>query len=147
MERSIYVTAIIPRDGETLSDWIPRAPDSLAVPYFEVDEGAGTIFIAPQHARPAFCGDCSPAVADNAIARMRPSPLAPLGTPVRLTAERYGRIPRSYIRCELDRTLPPATQTLICEASPCDRVESLAAGHYPFCGKPSQLAAALLAEV
>ena len=39
------------------------------------------------------------------IARMTPEPLKPLVTPLRVTEQRFGRVPRAYIECLQDRTV------------------------------------------
>ncbi|WP_435853546.1 alpha/beta fold hydrolase [Streptomyces murinus] len=76
-------------------------------------------------------------------------PLAVPATPVVLTAPRWGRLPRTYVRCAQDRALPAAVQDLmIAEA---DRalpgepftVRTLAGGHSPFAARPRELAEAL----
>ncbi|MGA5003546.1 alpha/beta fold hydrolase [Streptomyces koyangensis] len=78
-------------------------------------------------------------------------PLAVTSTPVTLTAERWGSIPRTFLRCADDQALTPAVQDLmIAEA---DRamparpftVRTLPGGHSPFAARPAELAAALLA--
>ncbi|MEU6478105.1 alpha/beta fold hydrolase [Streptomyces sp. NPDC047017] len=77
-------------------------------------------------------------------------PLAFPSAPVTVTAARWGRIPRTFLRCADDRALPPAVQDLmIAEA---DRampgapftVRTLPGGHNPFAARPGALAAALL---
>ncbi|MYR86168.1 alpha/beta fold hydrolase [Streptomyces sp. SID685] len=76
-------------------------------------------------------------------------PLAIATTPVTLTAARWGRIPRTFLRCAEDRALAPAAQNLmIAEA---DRafpgnpftVRTLPGSHSPFAARPRELAAAL----
>ncbi|WP_447037248.1 alpha/beta hydrolase [Streptomyces sp. DSM 118878] len=77
-------------------------------------------------------------------------PLAIPTTPVTVTAERWGRVPRTFLRCADDRALPAAVQDLmIAEA---DRavpgnpftVQTLPGSHSPFAARPHDLAAALL---
>jgi pimeloyl-ACP methyl ester carboxylesterase len=76
-------------------------------------------------------------------------PLAIPTTPVTLTGARWGRIPRTFLRCAEDRALAPAAQDLmIAEA---DRafpgnpftVHTLPGSHSPFAARPRELAAAL----
>ncbi|WP_328930909.1 MULTISPECIES: alpha/beta hydrolase [unclassified Streptomyces] len=77
-------------------------------------------------------------------------PLAIPTTPVNVTPGRWGRIPRTFLRCAEDRALPSAVQDLmIAEA---DRampsnpftVRTLPGSHSPFAARPHELAAALL---
>ncbi|GAB7037022.1 MULTISPECIES: alpha/beta hydrolase [Catenuloplanes] len=77
-------------------------------------------------------------------------PLAIPTTPVIVTPQRWGRVPRTFVRCADDRALPTAVQDLmIAEA---DRavpgnpftVRNLPGSHSPFAARPRELAAALL---
>ena len=91
----------------------------------------------------AFYGQCPPE--DIVLARtlVRPEPLAPLSTPVHLTADRYGRVPRTYIECLRDRAVTPAAQRRMYTQTPCARVISLDTDHSPFFSAPLPLVAAL----
>ena len=79
------------------------------------------------------------------MARLRPEPNAPSFTPLHLTAERFGRVPRYYIRCERDRAIGPGLQGRMVEASPCRQVFTLDTDHSPFYSAPMELAKILLA--
>lgn len=67
----------------------------------------------------------------------------------RLSPERWGRIPRTYVRCLLDRALAPAIQTrMIAEAdqfTPSNQfhVIDLQSSHSPFSSQPDELATVL----
>jgi pimeloyl-ACP methyl ester carboxylesterase len=68
---------------------------------------------------------------------------------VRASRERWGRLPRTFVRCTEDRALSPALQDrMIVDAdrlAPDNRfqVESLASSHSPFASRPDELAAIL----
>ncbi|RKI53111.1 alpha/beta fold hydrolase [Corallococcus sp. AB049A] len=65
------------------------------------------------------------------------------------TKERWGRIPRSYLRCAQDRALAPALQDLMIREAdaftPCNAftVDTLDTSHSPFASQPQKLAALL----
>ena len=67
-------------------------------------------------------------ILEPCLARVRPQPVAPLRTALRLTAESYGRIPRYYVKCTLDRGITPAFQDKMISATPVRRVFELRAG-------------------
>ncbi|MFE1048557.1 alpha/beta fold hydrolase [Streptomyces olivaceus] len=77
-------------------------------------------------------------------------PLAVPTTPVTLTGERWGRIPRTFVRCADDRALTPAVQDLMIGEA--DRampdspftIRNLPGSHSPFAARPAGLAAALV---
>ncbi|SEM10319.1 Alpha/beta hydrolase family protein [Stigmatella aurantiaca] len=66
-----------------------------------------------------------------------------------VTRERWGRIPRSYIRCTLDRATTPAIQDLMIREAdaftPGNRFEqkTLESSHSPFASQPGRLAEVL----
>jgi hypothetical protein len=76
-------------------------------------------------------------------------PAAPVATPTVASGERWGRVPRAYIRCSEDRAVMPALQDrFIREAdafTPGNRtgVVTLGASHSPFVSMPGELAEAL----
>ena len=74
-----------------------------------------------------------------------PEPTAPLGTPLVVTDERWGRIPRYYIECLDDRAIPPAVQRAMYTAIPVRKVFSMATSHAPNFAAPQQLVSHLLA--
>ena len=80
-----------------------------------------------------------------ALEHLGPQAAAPVRDPVRLTAERYGRVPRAYIVCERDPGFPPAVQRGFIERSPCEAVVSMQTSHSPFANAPEELAAHLIA--
>ena len=79
--------------------------------------------------------------ADLALAKSlrRPEPLAPLGTPVDVSDERFGSVPRAYVRCAGDRAITPANQDRMLAALPCDAVYGMETGHSPFLAAPGVL--------
>jgi hypothetical protein len=74
----------------------------------------------------------------------RDEPLAPLATPITVSTERFGRVPRVYIQTLQDRVVSPAAQKQMYTATPCQRVFSLETGHASFFAAPDKLAAHLL---
>lgn len=95
--------------------------------------------------RDAFHGDCDAATATWAASRLTPEPLKPLVTPLRVSAERFGRVPRAYIECTRDRTISLGEQRRMREAWPCEPVVTLESDHSPFLSHPRELAEALQA--
>jgi pimeloyl-ACP methyl ester carboxylesterase len=91
-----------------------------------------------------FYTDCSDEDVAYARGRLVPQATAPLNTPVHVSAERWGRIPRVYIECLQDRTISPTAQKRMYTATPCAKVLSLNTGHSPFFAAPEALADHLL---
>ena len=104
----------------------------------------GTIAFKPERSRETFYGNCADADVVFAQSRLVAEPMAPSGTPVETTAERWGRIPRYYIECERDRAITLELQREMQKHSPCRQTFSIDTDHSPFFSAPGQLADILL---
>ena len=139
IELLVYLCGFLPRNGEALVDLDQSGTDSLVPSNVVVDRESGCSDVRRDAIRQAFYGDCSPEHFEFAMAGWQAEPLAPLATPVRVTAERFGRIPRVYIECLEDRAVAPALQRAMYEASPCREVISMHTSHSPFFSAPEDL--------
>jgi pimeloyl-ACP methyl ester carboxylesterase len=80
-----------------------------------------------------------------AMARIVAEPHKPRSTPLRLTPEGFGRIPRTYVECTEDQTIPLASQRKMQQLVPGAAVVTLRADHSPYLSSPQALAGALMA--
>ena len=86
-----------------------------------------------------FYADVSPEDRYRAMERLRPQPLAISTTPVTLTEERFGSVPRWYIECTHDNAIRINLQRLMVKTTPC-KVITMECGHSPFFSNPEELA-------
>ncbi len=89
----------------------------------------------------ALYADCSPEDRMLGHLLLTPEPLAPSLTAAKLTPERYGRVPRTYIELAKDRAVTPALQRAMYTRVACEQVLSLAASHSAYFSKPDELSA------
>jgi pimeloyl-ACP methyl ester carboxylesterase len=145
IKRLVYITAFIPRDGESVNDITrsPLWPPEKGARAFARSADGLTVSVAPEAVRDRFYHDCSDEDVARCIERIRPQPFAPRDAPIRTTPERFGRIPRAYIHCADDRSIPLRVQEEFVARVPCDKVVSLSTSHSPFLSAPSELARAL----
>lgn len=132
---AVYLTALMLPDGksgvnvpEIVAEQGFETPSSPVVPRFSED---GLSMLPPLNAAELFYGDVSPEIRDWAVPLVGPEPLAPLLTPVTLTAERYGAVPRIYIETTEDRILPIETQRALIAASKPEEVITMHTDHMP----------------
>ncbi len=83
--------------------------------------------------------------AQAAAARLVSEPMSARTTPLSLSEGRYGAVPRHYIECLHDLTIPIADQRAMQALLPCASVTALEADHSPFLSTPKALVEALLA--
>jgi len=140
----VYLAAYLPRDGEALTNLAQRDEGSKTGAAFVVDGARGIASIKVESRAALFCNDCAPDVAAAMPASMVDEPLAPLATPVKLSASRFGTVDRVYIHTARDAVVSPQLQAAMVAASPVRRALTLDTGHAPFLSNPRALAAAIV---
>ncbi|MGV9293478.1 alpha/beta fold hydrolase [Amycolatopsis sp. NPDC003676] len=160
VDRLVYLSAFVPGGRPRFADYIEAKENAGAVQVPPVGDPAelGAIRINPLSPDPAVAGVIRRAFLDDLPEGSPESwrqflhpdlPFANFTTPVPVSAARWGRISRSYVRLADDLALPPATQDLmIAEADRLTpenpfRVHSLPGGHSPFVTRPDELATTL----
>lgn len=142
----VYICAMLLPDGLSRAAWRKQAtpnPDFLAI-QTKHPSGHATE-IDTTNAAAVFAQLSPPDLVAGAFARLKAEPDGPRTEALHLTPERYGRVPRHYVECLYDRTIPIADQRLMQHYSPCETVVTLDADHSPFLSTPRALADALLA--
>lgn len=94
--------------------------------------------------REALYHDCPDAIVALANVLLEPEPNWAGFAPLRLSKERYGRVPKVYIECLQDRAVTLPLQRRMHGESPCDRVFSLDTSHSPFFSQPEKLVITLI---
>ncbi len=132
ISRLIYLTAFLLPDGGTMLGAAAEDGDSKAGDFLEVNEAEGFITFDNRELQHVFYAQCDEQ--DVALARLciQPEPLAPLATPLQLSDEHFGRVPRVYIECLQDRAISPAKQKAMYSELPCEAVISMDTDHSPF---------------
>ena len=146
-----FLTAFVAANGESQRSLQGADPAQKVTPVLRVDFRPGTKMPTqtridtsdPAAVKLAFYNDCSDADARAAIARLVPEPVAPGGQPLRLTAERFGRVAKTYIHCSEDNAISIGRQRQYAAKWPLKATVTLDAGHSPFLSMPERLARVL----
>lgn len=117
--------------------------DALISP---IHDGAGSI-VDPERAPAVFAQISPPDKVAAAMRRLVSEPHGPRSTPLRLTSERFGSLPRTYIECTADRAIPLSSQRKLQARVPGAMVTTLDADHSPFFSRPRELADALIKAI
>lgn len=141
----VYICAMLLPSGMSREHWRAMAEPNPA--FREIilphESGIATV-IDTARAAPIFA-QCSPEAAVQAILpKLMAEPDQPRMTALALTDARYGQVPRHYIECVYDKTIPLSDQRQMQALQPCASVTTLAADHSPFLSTPADLAEALL---
>jgi pimeloyl-ACP methyl ester carboxylesterase len=138
----VFLCAYVPVSGLSMIDMRKRGPrQTLGNAVIRSDDGL-SYTVDPVRVPDLFYHDCAPETVDWALARLCPQAIAPQDTPLILT-DRFAGVPKSYIRCAGDRTIPPEYQASMTADWPQDRVHEMPTSHSPFFSDPDGLAALL----
>jgi pimeloyl-ACP methyl ester carboxylesterase len=142
----VYVCAALLPSGESIESFRarffgPDAPGSEAERRGGVRVRGDALWIDPATALELYYHR-SP----GAAPRLRPQPVATMRDPVRITPERWGRLPRTYVLALDDRGIPPAYAEYMLEQVGADRVVRIDCDHSPFASAPDRLTEILLSE-
>jgi pimeloyl-ACP methyl ester carboxylesterase len=144
----IYLCAFIPVDGESLLTLThrPEAADDQIQANIVVS-GEPPLAVLPDEAtRQAIYGECDEDSVQWALSRRRPQPAVPMGNPFNLDAagaDAFAALPRSYITCLRDRSIPPQMQRYMFERAGCDPVIAIETDHAPYLSRTVELVTAL----
>lgn len=143
--RLVFLTAFLPSDGDSMAALGRRDKATMLQKGIRASLMKGRVTILPGPGADVFFGDCTEEQKRWAFERLSLEPLRPSLDTLRLTADRFGTVPRSYIRCTEDRALSIAFQDEILARQSCEKIATLPASHSPFLSMPEPLAEAIAA--
>ena len=141
ISKLIYLCAYVPMDCKSLADMRRMAPSQPLLDAIIVDEDRVTFSVDPTQAVAKFYHDVEPERAEWAVSKLGPQPILPQETPL----SSAHNLPRHYIRCTDDQTIPPAFQVTMTADWPEGTVTEMATSHSPFLSSPKALAEQLIA--
>ena len=144
IRRLVYLSAYLLPDGATLAEEARRDAESIIAANMVPADSGITCTVRESAVREAFYGLCSAEDYEYARVRLSPEPLKPLVTPLAITADRFGSVPRAYIETTRDRTISLSSQRRMQAALPCAPVFTLESDHSPFLSQPETLARILI---
>ena len=141
----VYLCAFLLPTGGSFMKATEGVKGSMVLDNLVMAEDKTYVTVKDEVMHEAFAHD----VPDDAFAQAKPmlvpEPTAPLGTPISITEEKWGRIPRYYVECLADMAIPPAVQKAMYTAIPVQKVFSMNTSHAPNFSAPQELAEHLLA--
>jgi pimeloyl-ACP methyl ester carboxylesterase len=140
----VYISAFLLTGGQSLQNAADQDPQSLVGPGLMIADDQLSVRMRDDAARAAFYGECSNEDVALARALLVAEPIAPLITPIHISAANFGRLARTYIECTRDRAITLPQQRRMQAALPCQQRVTLDTDHSPFLSRPDELTAALL---
>lgn len=139
----VYVAAYLPRDGESMLKLATGDRDSKVGPALKIDEAHGLASINYAARADLFANGAPEGLRKVLPDLILDEPLAPMATPVHLSAARFGKTDKVYIHTALDQVVSPWLQQQMVAATSVRTSFTLQTGHTPFLTDIDGLAAAI----
>jgi len=139
----VYVAAYLPRDGESMLALATGDRDSKAGPQLKIDEAHGMASVNYAARADLFANGAPEGLRKVLPDLILDEPLAPMATPVRLTAARFGSVDKVYVHTANDNVVSPWLQQQMTAATPVRTSFTLQTGHTPFLTDVAGLASAI----
>ncbi|MEP4036518.1 alpha/beta fold hydrolase [Pseudophaeobacter sp.] len=135
----IFLCAYVPLSGQSLIEMRKAGPrQTIGNAAIKAPDGH-SYRIDPAEASRLFYQDCPTEAVEYALPRLCAQPILPQDTPLQLS-QIWQTMPKAYIRCTNDQTIPPEYQALMVADWPPDRVHEMHCSHSPFFADPEGLA-------
>ena len=144
VEKLVVPWAGLRPNGERMGATALTDSISLMVSNLIFNEQEGWHIPKKEVYKDAFYNDCSEEDLFLSSSLLTKEPNAPVGTPLKLSEDRYGKVKKVYIHTTLDNTITYGLQKKMVERLPVDKIFELKAGHSPFLSQPNKLADILL---
>ncbi|UPG92743.1 alpha/beta fold hydrolase [Luteibacter aegosomatissinici] len=128
----VYLAAYLPKDGESLMSLAQTDADAKIGPHLVIDKEHGVASIERSARADLFANDAPDAVKKMIPDQIIDEPLAPLATPVKLTAAAFGSVDKVYVHTSLDQVVSPSLQARMVAGTPVRSETTLKTGHTPF---------------
>jgi pimeloyl-ACP methyl ester carboxylesterase len=143
IDKLVYLAAYVPKDGDTLLSLSGADAGSQVGAVIHVDMTKGIASIPAEHLEQVFCGDCTTAAVTELKANYRDEPVVPFTSPVHVSDDNWGRLPKAYIYTEQDNAISFAFQQAMTQDLALSATATLETSHAPFLSRPDAVVTAL----
>jgi pimeloyl-ACP methyl ester carboxylesterase len=139
IEKLIYLAAYLIPNGKTQREYSLQDTEGVLKPYVTQYPELNAHTLQKQIYKEGLYHDCDDTISQLANLLLSHEPVESGITPLQLTDENYGSIPRYYIECLQDKAVTPFIQRKMYTEMPCKKVYSMDTSHSPFFSKPQEL--------
>lgn len=143
IEKLVYLAAYLVPNGKTQREYSVQDTKGWLKPYVTLHEDLNATTLQPEIFKEGLYHDCDDYITELARLILSHEPVESGITPLQLTDENFGKVPKVYIECTQDRAVTPFIQKKMYTETPCNKVYSMDTSHSPFFSKPDELAGIL----
>ncbi len=139
IEKLIYLAAYLIPNGKTQREYSVQDTEGVLKPYVTFHKELNASTLQTEIYKKGLYHDCEDDITELAKLLLSHEPIESGMTPLQLTDENYGSVPRFYIECTEDKAVTPFIQRKMYTEMPCEKVYSMATSHSPFFSAPQEL--------
>jgi pimeloyl-ACP methyl ester carboxylesterase len=140
IEKLVYLAAYLIPNGKTQREYSMQDTEGVLKPFVTFHEALQATTLDSAIYSEGLYADCEEHIVSLAKVLLSHEPFSSGITPLQLTDDNFGTVPRVYIECTEDRAVTPFIQQKMYSEMPCEKVYSLATSHSPFFSQPQALA-------
>jgi pimeloyl-ACP methyl ester carboxylesterase len=145
IERLVYVTAFLLKNGGSVYGAMEGDAEGGAFPYIDYSDDQAYATLPVPSLRKIGLHDVDKGEIERILSLMAQwQGTGPFLAEIAVTAERFGSVPKTYVRSNNDKMISPALQDAMMKNWGVDSVFELESGHFPTSSVPAELADALL---
>jgi len=144
IEKLVYLAAYLIPNGKTQREYSIQDTEGWLKPYVTQHPETASHTLQAEIYKDGLYHDCDDTITELAKVLLSHEPVESGITPLELTEENFGRVPRVYIECTEDRAVTPFIQQKMYAETPCEKIYQLSTSHSPFFSKPQELVNILL---
>lgn len=139
IEKLIYLAAYLIPNGKTQSEYSAQDVKGVLKPYVTRCPELNAHTLQTEIYKEGLYHDCDDTITELAKLLLSHEPVESGITPLQLTDDNFGRVPRYYIECTEDRAVTPFIQQKMYTETPCEKIYRMATSHSPFFSRPKEL--------
>ena len=118
----IYLAAYLVPNGKTQREYSMQDTAGVLKPFVVMHPETNSSTLLPEIYKEGLYADCENDITELAKLLLSYEAVASGATPLQLTEERWGRVPRYYIECTEDKAVTPFIQKVMYTETPCRKV-------------------------
>ena len=144
VKKLVYLAGYLLQNGETIMHVFENDKDSMLGANLIMADDQSHVTLKEEGIKGVIYTDALDEDIERIKERVVPQATMPFATPINITEENYGSIPRVYIECVNDLVITPTAQKDMYTKMPCEKVLTLETSHAPNYGAPEKVVECLL---
>jgi len=145
IEKLIFATAFLLKNGDSVIEAMQRDPDGEFLPKLTFSEDQTSVTASAQTWRDIAFHDVDEKKIRHALPLVdNAQSTEPFAAKVSVSEDKFGSVPKIYIRTALDKMVSPRLQQEMINSWKVDQIHVLPSGHFPTLSMPERLAELML---